>query len=1231
MPINEYGKAIFNIEIGPIRLQKELIVADIEDDGLLGVDILQDDEQGPADILLSKAKIIFRGEEIPCIQIGMRNSIRKVTMADHVVIPPQSEALLDVYIERNESDDFDKNSDFIIEPTVHFKETYPLQMASVLVDINNCVTSKVRVLNPFPTSVTINQDAVVAQAQRISEIQTTLLEEESPCNERNNYSIRRVQFENKEIKVLREVKSAGESDKSIPAHLKDLFSRSSADRNCTEKFILASLMNDYQDIFSKSEWDLGLTHLAEHSINTGDALPIKQPPRRVPMAYASEEKKAIEDLLAKGVIRKSTSPWASPIVLVRKKNGSVRPCVDYRKVNALVKPDGFPLPRVQDCLDAVAGSTLFSTFDLTSGYFQIPLKEDDIQKSAFVCKYGHYEMLRMPFGLNNAASTFQRTMELALQGLQWETCLIYIDDIIVFSTNFEQHIHRVREVFDRLQKAGLKLRPEKCEMLQEQVTFLGQVVSSSGVKPSPVNIAKIVDWPVPANAKQVKQFVALCSYYRRFVKDFAKIVRPMVELTRKGKKFIWADDCQKSFEKLKDLLVGSDIMGYPLDNAGDFILDVDASDVGIGGVLQQIQEGRERVIAYASRALNKPERNYCITEKELLAIRYFVEYFRQYLLGRHFIVRSDHQALVWLFKLKEPRGKIARWIEILSHYDFAIEYRSGKKQGHCDALSRCNNPRDCDCSLQDMDEDLKCGPCKKCIKRANDMQHIGLMNKKFRETEEDITNDKLIRAISEPKPGPSSMPEEKGNQSVGDQTNWSWASEQNQSTIRSLQYEDPDISPILQAKIQDCKPSASTMARYSPATRHYWIIWDVLETKDGILYKRFNRKNGCGSHTQLLVPDSMKKSLLVQFHDSLLSGHMGCKKTYERLLQRYYWFGMKSDVKMYISQCDTCASIKKPNKKPKAPLGTITTGAPCDVVATDYIGPLPVTPRGNKYILVLNDHFSKYVEVIPVPDQTAETCASRVLNDFIARWGCPLSLLSDQGRNYESRVFKDLCRMLEIKKVRTSPKNPKCNGQTERFNRTLVRMIKAYLCEEQDDWDQHLGCLAGAYRSTPHESTGLTPNLLTMGREVRLPSELVYGSNTIYDKASVTSYSDYVDVLKSRMQHAHRVARDHLHAAAQRNKVIYDTKIVHNSYKAGDAVWMLSERHKVGIAHKLERTYEGPFLVKQSINDINFVVQIDKSGKEKTVHHDKLKRYEGNKIPKWINKACKVLNKQKCK
>ena len=238
------------------------------------------------------------------------------------------------------------------------------------------------------------------------------------------------------------------------------------------------------------------------------------------------------------MIQKSVSPWASPIVLVKKKNGNIRPCVDYRKVNALVKPDGFPLPRIQDCLDAVAGAHLFSSFDLTSGYFQIPLKQEVIPKTSFVCKFGQYEMIRMPFGLNNAASTFQRTMELALQGLQWHTCLVYIDDIIVYGATFEQHLERVDQVLARIQDARLKLRPDKCHMLQTEVVFLGHVVSNDGVRPDPTNVAKIVGWPKPQNPKQVRQFVATGSYYRRFIKDFAKLSRPMVELTRKDAQFV---------------------------------------------------------------------------------------------------------------------------------------------------------------------------------------------------------------------------------------------------------------------------------------------------------------------------------------------------------------------------------------------------------------------------------------------------------------------------------------------------------------------------------------------------------------------------------------------------------------------------------------------------------------------------------------------------------------------
>ncbi|MCG8112252.1 MAG: reverse transcriptase, partial [Candidatus Thiodiazotropha taylori] len=615
---------------------------------------------------------------------------------------------------------------------------------------------------------------------------------------------------------------------------------------------MKTLLLKFQDSFSKNEWDLGLTHLTAHPINTGSAEPVKQPPRRVPLAYADAEKQAIEDLKAKGVIRPSVSPWASPIVLVRKKDGGVRPCVDYRRVNQLVKPDGFPLPRIQDCLDAVSGSKLFSTFDLTSGYFQIPLKEEDIPKSAFVCKYGQFEMLRMPFGLNCSASTFQRTMELALAGLQWSTCLIYIDDIIVYGRNFDEHIKRVEEVFTRLRDAGLKLKPDKCDMLQPEVVFLGHVVTAEGIKPNATNISKILEWPRPTTPRQVKQLVAMGSYYRRYVENFATIVRPMVDLTKKGKKFIWNEACEKSFQGLKKALVSTDVMGYPLNEAGQFILDVDASDVGIGGILHQVQDGRERVIAYASRALNKAEKNYCITEKELLAVRYFVDYFRQYLLGRHFTVRTDHQALVWLYRLREPSGKVARWIEILSQYDFSIEYRPGRKQGHCDALSRCENPHKCECPEQNTLEPLKCGPCKKCIKRAQDMMHQNWYKEltesqiKTPEVKSSKESDLVsVKALQEAiQPGTSYQEDEKERQQATLLT--AWSSTRCVSDLQKLQSGDPDIGPVLEAKQAGRRPNSQDMVTRSPACRHYWILWESLVVIDKLLFKKFAKQDGSG-------------------------------------------------------------------------------------------------------------------------------------------------------------------------------------------------------------------------------------------------------------------------------------------------------------------------------------------------------------------------------------------------
>lgn len=1223
-PIRECGRARFTLKLGSLELPADAIVADIEDEALLGCDVLNGSEKGPADILLSKGMIVLDDTEIPCFRVGTKKT-RRVTLADDVSVPGRSEALVDVFLERVEDDDVDPHCDYIVEPTEKFKERYPLVMASTLVDINRSPTCKIRVLNPYSTEVALRQDAEVATAEKIDRIVTTIVEEECEKEKENLSTIKRVTCQQQtEIDVRGFSKS---SKDGIPEHLGDLFNRSVDNKTEVERQMIAALLTKHADTFSRDEWDIGLTDLSEHSIDTGDARPIKQRPRRVPLAFAEEEKKAIEDLLKKGVIQKSTSPWASPIVLVRKKSGAIRPCVDYRKINALVKPDGFPLPRIQDCLDAMTGSQYFSSFDLTSGYFQIPLKKTDVPKSAFACKYGLFEMKRMPFGLNNAASTCQRTLELALQGLQWITCLIYIDDIIVFGATLDEHVSRVDEVLERIKAAGLKLKPEKCNLLQNEVVFLGHVVSGKGVLPDPCNVAKILQWPKPCTSKQVKQFVATGSYYRRFVKNFAKIARPLIDLTKSGQPFVWDSGCENAFNQIKQALVSPEIMGYPRSEGGWFLLDVDASGVGIGGVLAQEQEGRERVIAYGSRTLNKAERNYCVTEKELLAVVYFTQYFRQYLLGRKFRVRTDHQALVWLFSLKEPSGKIARWVEILAQFDMEIEYRPGKKQAHCDALSRCMNPRDCQCDEVDMFEPLKCGPCRKCRRRAEQMvaEQREICRTGTREDGLSKLQSEKARAVTTRLQGLCTSPDNLSQQQTQGAEGWLWLCSAKE--IATLQEKDPDIKPIMSALLSSQKPSSEQVTTYSPATRHYLVMWDNLHVERGVVYKVFQKQNGCGQFRQLVVPRSLKEEVMRQMHDTVMAGHLGVKKTKEKLKQRYYWFNMSEDIGLYIKGCDTCAADKKPQKKPRAPLGHLAAGAPWDTLAIDYMGPFPETPRGNRYIMVLTDHFTKYVEIIAVPNQHAEECANKIVNDFVARWGAPLTIHSDQGPTFESKVFKKMCQILGVRKTRSSPRNPKGNGQTERFNRTLLRMIRAFLTGEQEDWDLYLGCLACAYRATPNETTRLSPNLLALGREIRLPSDLVY--NYPLEKCPLNvSAVDHVEDLKDRMLHAHDVAREYLKQGTKRSKAIYDSKMLLHNYQIGDAIWCLHETKKPGVAPKLQRQFDGPFLIKAKLSPVNFLVQFARKGPEKVLHHDKLKPYEGTNLPGWILNLKKKLHKK---
>lgn len=721
-PLVELGKALFDFDLEDFKVKHEAIVAEIADEGLLGMDILQSSTNGPADILLSEGRIKFKNSniEIPCIQIGNPETTRKVRSADDFKVPGSSEAIIDVFIERNEKED---NSEVLIEPSQNFVENSSLMMAPCVVNMRGNVTAPIRVMNPFPTDTIIKQDSILGQASDFTCLQT-LVQTERLQESINCHSMRRIGKDSSNTQPEENYPSNKYSDLEgiqIPDHLAELYHNTCKGRTTEEKTRIKQVFIKYQDTFSRDENDIGLTHLSEHTIDTGNARPIKLPPRRVPLAFAEEERKVIKQMEEQGIITKSNSPWASPIVLVRKKNGKIRPCVDYRKLNAVtLNKDAFPIPRTRDCLDAVAGAKYFSTFDLTAGYHQVPVKKEDIPKTAFVTKYGLYAFSRMPFGLTGSPATFQRVMELALSGLQWLTCLIYLDDVIVFGSSFEQHMERIEQVLLRMKEAGLKLKPQKCQILQEEVTFLGHIVSKEGVKPNSDNIAKIALWPEPKDVTGVRQILGMASYYRRFIKGYSEIAKPLTNLTRKSIPFYWSEECKESFNLIKTILTKSPIMAYPLDH-GNYILDTDASDVAIGAVLSQVQNGTERVIAYGSRTLNKAEKNYCVTDKELLALRYFIEYYRQYLLGRNFKVRTDHQALKWLFSLKEPKGRIARWLEILSAYNFTVEYRPGKKHANADTMSRGAHPRDCECTLEDDMEALRCGPCKKCKKRAAEM------------------------------------------------------------------------------------------------------------------------------------------------------------------------------------------------------------------------------------------------------------------------------------------------------------------------------------------------------------------------------------------------------------------------------------------------------------------------------------------------------------------------------
>eukprot|EP00794_Sanderia_malayensis_P016602 gene16602-biopygen14025 len=452
-----------------------------------------------------------------------------------------------------------------------------------------------------------------------------------------------------------------------PCTLQELETAISSSLSSHDRNQLFQTLLEYPDVFNNG---LGHTTVISHKINTGDSPPIRQHPRRLPYHYRGEVDKQVQDMLTQGVIKPSTSPWSSPIVLVKKKDGSYRFCIDYRKLNLVTKHDAIPLPRIDDLLDALNGYNIFSTLDLRSGYWQVSVDPEDREKTAFMTPTGLYEFLRMPYGLSTAPATFSRAISVVLSGLAYETCLCYFDDVIVFSKDINQHCDRLKSVLQRFREQNLRVKASKCSFGSHEVAYLGHTISKDGIHTDPKKVKAIQDIPAPSTLEELRSFLGLAGYYRRFIPEFATIASPLMALTKKATRFLWTDITQKAFEYLKTCLCSAPILAYPCLNK-TFILQTDASDVGLGAVLTQLDEsGHERVISYASRTLTSREQNYTAMEKEALAVVFATDHFRVYLLGRQFQLITDNRALKWLHSIQAKEHNVD-WDDWLAQAVFA--------------------------------------------------------------------------------------------------------------------------------------------------------------------------------------------------------------------------------------------------------------------------------------------------------------------------------------------------------------------------------------------------------------------------------------------------------------------------------------------------------------------------------------------------------------------------------
>ena len=919
----------------------------------------------------------------------------------------------------------------------------------------------------------------------------------------------------------------------------------------TQKEQLVNLLVKYKETLSLSKSDLGECNVLTHKIDTSNCAPIKQPLYKTTLDQKFEIEKHVQDMYNNNIIEPSESPWHNNPVLVEKKNGEKRFCIDFRLLNRATLKDAYALPRIDEIVDAIGKAKLFTTLDLASGFWQILLDESSKEKTAFSSILGLMQFRVMPFGLCNAPATFQRLIEKVLTGLNWKQCVAYLDDTVVHSKNFEEQLIRLEQILIRFKEANLKIRVDKCKFAKEEVEFLGFKITKNGLLPCETKVEAIKKMQPPSNKKGVRSLIGFINHYRIFMKHLAHVSDPLYRLTRKNVKFEWTKECQDAFEQIKNLLITAPLLVYP-ERDKDFIIECDASNTALGAALSQ---DPTRPIAFASRQLTPTERRYSTSVRELLAIVWAAKVFKSYIANRHVTFFTDHKPLASLKAIKEPDGKIAQLLFKIQHLNYDIKYKPGKNNTAADFLSRIS-----------MEESSPIKPSPVKPMQPNNPIKLTPTTRYKRSVEEMFSHF-------------DSSPKTK--------VKCKHFKILNKYDYRLEQSKDTNISTIIEEM-----SNPNSKFNY----RQFTLI-------NNVLYKiSYNPKK---TNKRIVAPKHLQQEIMEELHNAPTSGHLGRNKTLNRINRRYFWDNMKQDIYNYIDSCTKCQLIKR--KPPKrAHLQHPSTNRPFQLLGIDVAGPLTTTDEGNKYIISAICYFSKYCVTKAIKDFTAFTTAKFIFEEIICKYGMPSEILTDQGSNFEAELTKNLCLFLNVKKMRTTSYHAKANGEVERFNKTLKTMLASYVSSHHRDWDLYLQQVTFAYNTSKQESTRLSPFRVIFGHDEQRLLDL----HANYQHEKQLTPNSYVDLLIKSQQEINQIIKRNIEKSHSRQDKNYKVKNK-IEYKINDLVLLNNEVMKIGQTKKFVEKYTGPFQI-ISIRQNDYKIKNIANNKTQFIHYDRLQPYKAN-------------------